>query len=96
MSDEVTVADNKERHRYEARLGGSLAGILAYTVENGVVVMPHTVVEPQYEGRGIGGLLAETALNDARERGLKVAPRCWFVASYIETNPEYADLVVGA
>jgi predicted GNAT family acetyltransferase len=38
-------------------------------------------------------LLAETALDDARERGLKVAPRCWFVAAYIEKNPEYADLV---
>jgi predicted GNAT family acetyltransferase len=93
VSDEVTVVDNKERHRYEAHVNGALAGILAYSVENGVVVMPHTVVEPQYEGRGIGGLLAETALDDARERGLKVAPRCWFVAAYIEKNPEYADLV---
>lgn len=96
MSDEVTVVDNKERHRYEARVNGALAGILAYSVENGVIVMPHTVVEPQYEGRGIGGLLAETALDDARERGLKVAPRCWFVAAYIEKNPEYADLVAAA
>ena len=94
MSDEVTVVDNKERKRYEARLGGALAGVLAYSVEDGVAVMPHTVVEPQFEGRGIGGMLARAALNDARERGLKVAPRCWFVAAYIEKNPEYADLVV--
>ena len=94
MSNEVTVYDNKQRSRFEARIGEALAGILAYTVENGVIVMPHTVVEPQFEGRGIGGLLAETALDDARERGLKVAPRCWFVAAYIEKNPEYADLVV--
>ena len=91
MSDEVTVVDNKERQRYEVRVGGALAGILAYTVQDGVVVMPHTVVEPRYEGRGIGGLLAETALDDAREHGLKVAPRCRFVAAYIEKNPEYAD-----
>lgn len=94
MSDEVTVVDNKERKRYEARLGGALAGVLAYSVEDGVAVMPHTVVEPQFEGRGIGGQLARAALDDARERGLKVAPRCWFVAAYIEKNPEYADLVV--
>ena len=93
MSDEVTVVDNKERKRYEARLGGALAGILAYVVADGVAVMPHTVVEPRFEGRGIGGKLAKAALDDARERGLKVAPRCWFVASYIEKNPEYADLV---
>ncbi|MEY9929447.1 putative GNAT family acetyltransferase [Catenulispora sp. GP43] len=93
MSDEVTVVDNKDRKRYEARIGGALAGVLAYTVQDGVAVMPHTVVEPQFEGRGIGGKLAKAALDDARERGLKVAPRCWFVAAYIEKHPEYADLV---
>lgn len=96
MSDEVTVVDNKERKRYEARLGGELAGILAYTVEDGVAVMPHTVVEPQFEGRGIGGKLAKAALDDVRQRGLKVVPQCWFVAAYIEKNPEYADLVAAS
>ena len=48
MSDEVTVVDNKERSRYEARVDGALAGVLTYTVENGVAVMPHTLVEPQF------------------------------------------------
>jgi uncharacterized protein len=94
VSGEVTVVDNKERRRYEVHVGGALAGILAYSVHDGVVVMPHTVVEPQYEGRGLGGLMAEKALGDAREHGLKVAPQCWFIAAYIERNPEYADLVV--
>ena len=93
MSDEVTVVDNPDRHRYEVHVNGTLAGILAYTERDGVVVMPHTVVEPPFEGRGLGGLLAEKALGDARERGLKVLPQCWFIAAYIERNPEYADLV---
>lgn len=93
MSDEVTVVDNQERHRYEVHVGGTLAGILAYTVRDEAVLMPHTVVEPQFEGRGLGGLMAERALDDARERGLKVIPQCWFVAAYIEKNPQYADLV---
>ena len=94
MSGEVTVVDNKERRRYEARLGGVLAGVLAYSVKDGVAVMPHTLVEPRFEGRGIGARLAKAALDDARERGLKVSPQCWYVAWYIEKNPEYADLVV--
>jgi predicted GNAT family acetyltransferase len=93
VSDEVTVVDNKERRRFEAHLDGKLAGILTYTVEGGVSFMPHTVVEPQFEGRGIGGKLAKAALDDAREHGLKVAPLCPFIAAYIEKNPEYTDLV---
>lgn len=93
MSDEVTVVDNKERRRFEAHLGDELAGVLTYSVDDGVVVMPHTGVEPRYEGRGIGGKLAKAALDDARSQGLKVAPWCPFIAAYIEKNPEYADLV---
>ncbi|WP_323746649.1 GNAT family N-acetyltransferase [Catenulispora pinisilvae] len=89
----VTVVENKERGRYEARVNGALAGVLAYSVRDGVAVMPHTMVEPQFEGRGIGALMAETALDDARARGLKVAPQCWFVAAFIEKSPEYQDLV---
>jgi len=93
MSDEVTVVDNKGRGRYEAHLGEEVAGVLTYTLEDGVLVLPHTGVEPRYEGRGIGGRLAKTALDDARERGLKVAPWCPFIAAYIEKNPEYTDLI---
>ena len=93
MSDEVTVVDNRERNRFEARLEGKLAGVLTYSIENGVSTMPHTVVEPEFGGRGVGGKLAKAALDDARERGLKVDPQCPFIAGYIERNPEYADLV---
>lgn len=93
MSDEVTVIDNKERRRYEAHLNGELAGVLTYTVDDGVAVLPHTGVESRFEGRGIGGKLAKAALDGAREQGLKVAPWCPFIAAYIEKNPEYADLV---
>lgn len=93
-SGEVTVVDNKERHQYEAHLDGALAGVLTYTVRDGVAVLPHTGVQPRYEGRGIGGRLAKAALDDARAQDLKVAPWCPFIAAYIEKNPEYADLVV--
>jgi predicted GNAT family acetyltransferase len=93
VSDEVTVTEDTGRKRFEAHLGGELAGELTYSVEDGVMIMPHTGVEPRFEGRGIGGKLAKYALDTARERDLKVAPWCPFIAAYIRKNPEYADLV---
>src|SRR5207245_4962538 len=72
VSDEVTVIDNKQARRYEARLGDELAGVLTYRMEDGVAILPHTGVEPRFEGRGIGGRLAKAALDAARESGLKV------------------------
>jgi uncharacterized protein len=47
-----------------------------------------------YEGLGLGGRLARTALDNARARGLTVMPFCPFIAAYIERHiDEYGDLV---
>ena len=54
----------------------------------------HTEVEPAYEGQGLAGTLVEGALQDLRERGLRVIPVCPFVRSWLRRHPEYADLVV--
>jgi predicted GNAT family acetyltransferase len=91
MSPEVH--DDPTRSWYEARVDGRRAGIAAYQLQDGVVTFTHTVVEDAYEGQGIGGALARTALDDARRRGLAVVPRCPFIASWIERHPDYAALV---
>jgi predicted GNAT family acetyltransferase len=94
QSTEVSVIDDADRCRFEARVGDELAGVLTYIREDGVAVYPHTKVQERFEGRGIGGRLAKAALDDARERGLKVDPACPFVEAYVHKNPEYADLLV--
>ena len=92
----VAVQDAPERHRWEAHETGALAGFADYRAEDGRVVFTHTVVEPAFEGRGVGSALVRTALDDARARGLRVVPRCPFFRSWIESHPDYADLVDGA
>jgi predicted GNAT family acetyltransferase len=37
--------------------------------------------------------LVSFALDDARNRDLKVVPMCSFVRGYIERHPEYQDLL---
>ena len=41
----------------------------------------------------MGGRLAKAALEHAAAQGLKVIPRCSFIAGYIARHPEFADLV---
>jgi len=45
------------------------------------------------EGKGIGNELAKAALDYARSEGLRVVPRCRFIAAYIKRHPQYQDLV---
>jgi predicted GNAT family acetyltransferase len=92
MTTEVT--DNRERGHYELHVDGQLAGWIVYrSAPPGVVTMVHTEIEPEWEGHGLGSLLAAGALDDVRARGLKVRPLCPFVAGYLERHPEYADVV---
>ena len=90
----LQIDDNPEEHRYEALLDGKLVGFIQYRLQDGRMTMVHTEVEPAYEGQGVGSELAKVALEDVRERGLKLVPRCPFIARYVRRHPDlYLDLV---
>ncbi|MEM1268554.1 MAG: GNAT family N-acetyltransferase [Bacteroidota bacterium] len=89
---DVPVVRNDGRQRYEIDLDEGLA--MAYFTERGSkIVFTHTEVPQELEGQGIGSRLIRSALDDARERGLKVVPLCPFVKAYIRRHDEYQDLL---
>ena len=90
----VTITDVEDRSRFEARVNGELAGYAAYVRTGEVVDHTHTVVSEDRRGEGIGGKLIRAALEDARRRGLKVRPTCWFVRTWVDRHPDYQDLLV--
>lgn len=78
--------------RFVGTLDGEEVGFATYSRTPDQVIMPHTVTEPEYEGRGIASAIIKVALDDARSRGLKVVPVCPFVSAYLDRHPEYADI----
>ena len=93
MSDAPAVTDNPDEHRYEARVGGILAGFARYVRRGGRTFFVHTEIDPSFGGRGIGSQLVRGALDAERAAGTPIVPLCPFVRSYIDKHPEYADLV---
>jgi PAS domain S-box-containing protein len=87
-----SIIDNPHQHRFEVTVDGHLA-VLNYKQEGDAITFIHTEAPPELGGRGIASELANTGLEYARERGLRVVPKCPFVASYIEKHSEYANLV---
>ena len=92
MPETVTVVNNEAAHRFEAKLGDATA-FTEYRLRDGVIILPHTVVPEEFEGRGVGSALAQAVLGYAREQGLEVVPTCPFIAGYITKHPEWHDIV---
>jgi uncharacterized protein len=91
---DLTVVDNPDQHRYEARdADGRVVGFAAYQRGHDTVVFTHTEVDDDQEGKGVGSRLVRGALDDVRGSGSKVMPVCPFVKEYIDRHQEYADLV---
>ena len=87
-----TITRHDDRNRYVLSADGAEAGYIEFHESDGVIDLPHTVVDEQFNGRGYGSQLAKHVLDDARERGLKVIPSCPFLDRYITKHPEYEDL----
>lgn len=89
----TTVANDPAGGRFIAYVDGAEAGSARYELADETITFTHTEVDDAYEGQGVAGTLAQHALDDSRAKGLRVVPRCPFIAGWIERHPDYADLV---
>ena len=92
-TEDPSVENNEAESQFEIQLGGALA-FLTYEKRGDRIILVHTQVPSEMEGRGIGGKLAQAGLNYARDNNLKAVPLCPFVASYVNRHPEYEDAVI--
>lgn len=87
-----SIRDNKSASRYELDVEGGVA-FADYRLAPGVVTITYTEVPAQSRGRSLGAKLARAVLEYVRGEGLKIIPRCGFLASYIRAHAESHDLV---
>ena len=86
MTD-LKIDNNAQAKRFEAMVNGGLA-VLDYRIEGGTICLLYVEVPPSEQGRGIAGRLSHAALEFSRNSGLKVVPRCPFIATYMRRHPE--------
>jgi uncharacterized protein len=79
--------------QFELERDGHVAS-LQYTVAGQVLALVHTEIPEPLRGSGVASTLVKSALDWAREHNMKVDVVCPFVAGYLETHPEYSDLVL--
>lgn len=98
-TEDIQVRRDEVAGRFEILVDDVVAGYADYQDapatggETGVRTFPHTVVDPEFGGRGLAGRMVGKALQVTKDEGLRVRPACSFVAKYVEKNPDSADLV---
>jgi len=86
------VRDNPAASRFEMASGDAVA-FVEYTRSGNRVVLTHTEAPAALSGQGVGSKLVRGTLDALRAEGVKIVPRCEFVAAYVERHPEYRDLL---
>lgn len=85
VSDAPQITDNPARSRFEITADGHLAD-LRYRRNGNRLVLIHTGVPAELEGRGIGGRLVAAAVDRAARDGMTIVPLCPFARAWLERH----------
>ena len=96
LPKDLDVSHDEEANRYLLRRGDDLVGSLAYRSvdrpDEDTVNVFSTNISPAVRGQGLGEVLVRGALDDLRTRGTAVVASCWYVADFLDANPDYQDV----
>ena len=96
MLTTITIRHNSERSRFEVLDADVVVGQAAYVDNVGEAqrIFYHTVINEEYGGRGLAGVLAARALDETVAAGLTIVPVCPYIKKYLGKHPGYAANVV--
>jgi hypothetical protein len=92
MNDRIpalSVIDVAEQQRFVAELDGHTAE-LEYRAEPPRLILVHTRVGPELNGRGVGAALVRASIDRAVREGLTVVPWCPFARHWLRAHPDAA------
>lgn len=96
MSEELDIHHtlSGDHGRYWADLAPGLQAEMTYRKrQDGSIIINHTGVPREFEGRGIALKLVKRAVADARDGGFKIVPQCPYVAVQFRRHPDWNDLL---
>ena len=73
--------------------GEKVAELVYANGGNNTIIIEHTEVDEQLQGRNIGYELVHKTVEYARSHGLKISPVCKFAKAVFGKKPEFGDVL---
>lgn len=74
---------------------GNPDAAMVYRVDGkGNMIIEHTEVGEALKGMNMGFQLVQASVMYAREKGIRILPRCPFARSVFEKKPEFSDVYI--
>ena len=89
----VSLRRNDEQHWYELLVDGQLAVQAFFHDLPGHIDFTHTETGRDFEGQGLGKVLAHFALDVVVATGKRIIPHCPFISSYLRKHEGYEQFV---
>ena len=88
------LVNDAAARRYRLLLDGQDVGFADYDpIGELAILIKHTEIRPEFEGKGYGSELVRRILDDIRQQGKTVIPICPYALNFIRRHREYVDLV---
>ena len=97
-SDNLEIGHTEDQGRgafFIDKDGARLARQIYHRVDDRHIVITHTEVDPQLQGRGIARRLLDATVAWARATGTRVAATCPYAKAQFEKDPSIRDVYEG-
>lgn len=94
MNTTITTTEDHRGGSFELHLEDEVIGKMTFAYAGASkIIIDHTEVNPDHNGKGYGKLLMKKAIEYATEKDIKIIPMCSFAKSYFDKHPELNDLL---
>lgn len=96
-SPAITLEQDGTKGRYVAIVDGIAepAELTFSIVNEHLIIADHTGVPDTMRGMGVGKVLVERLVADARAKQVKIIPLCPYVKAQYQKHPDWADVFQG-
>lgn len=94
MEEILGLECNEKKGYFYLKINNSIEAKMTFVfADPRKIIIDHTEVNPEHNGKGFGKKMVEKAVLFAREKNLKILPLCPFTKKVLDKTPAYSDVL---